>query len=279
MAEPHSGNPLCTESRFKAFLGGACLPIRGVSFLLTHRGLKRYAILPFMVNMVLYFFVFCLFIYLLWSWEPKPAAWDFWGPIGGWLAAGVNRFDWLLKLAAFLLAVVFSFLSFTGIGMVIASPFNDLLSEKVIAARLGRCENAPPAGSFALGAVLRNVGHSLLNLLLQLLFTLPTLPCLLIPVIGFLPLLLISGWFAGFGFIDIAMAGNSFRIRHKRMAAGKLFWRILGFGLAMQVCFAIPLAGLLLLPVGVTAGSLAYGDEDWAEVFATSGAKEKIRFQ
>jgi uncharacterized protein involved in cysteine biosynthesis len=82
---------------------------------------------------------------------------------------------------------------------------------------------------------------------------------------------LVSGWFAGFAFFDVPMARNFFRLRHKRLALGRHFWKILGLGLSMQICFAIPLLGLLLLPAGVAAGTLAWCDEDWDAVFAAAG--------
>ena len=266
-------------SRLADFAGGLHLPFRGAALLLGRRGLRRYAALPFLVNVVLYVLAFGLFVSVLWSWNFEPVAWDFWGPAGRWLSGFVNRLDWLMKLVAAILALAVAFFTFTGVGMVLASPFNDLLSERVEATVAGR-EGSGPAASLAsgFGQTFRNVGHSFLNLFLQIFFTLPTLPLLLIPGIGFLPLLLVSGWFAGYGFVDISMARHCFRLRHKRLAMGRLFWKTLGFGLAMQVCFAVPVIGLLLLPAGVAAGTIAFVEENWRALFARSGVSPPPSF-
>ncbi|MDR2390984.1 MAG: EI24 domain-containing protein [Planctomycetota bacterium] len=254
--EEESGN----VSRLADLAAGLYLPFRGAALLLGRRGVKRYAALPFLINLVLYVLAFGVFVSILWNWNFDPIAWDFWGPAGRWISGLLNRLDWLMKLVAALLVLTVAFFTFTSVGMVLASPFNDLLSERVEVSMKGG-NGREPVHSPGFGQTLRNTGHSLLNLFLQILFTLPALPALLLPGIGFLPLLLVSGWFAGFGFIDIPMARHCFLLRAKWLAMSRLFWKTLGFGLAMQACFAVPVVGLLLLPVGVAAGTLAFVED------------------
>ena len=253
------------------FLRGLKKPFSGLAYLFNHRGLKRYAVLPLIVNIILYIAATAVFLYFLWHWEIGFVEWSFWGPVGGWLASAVNWLGWMVKLIVAMLALGAAFFTFTAVGMLVASPFNDLLSEKVEVVYCGSDNKISLPFRTTTKATLLSVYDSLGNLVRQLLFTVAALPFLLIPLVGFLPLFLVGAYFAGFGFIDSAMARNFLRTPHKRLLTNKRFWEILGFGLAMQACFAIPFAGLLLMPVGVTAGTLIYCGVDWDEMMAESG--------
>lgn len=251
-----------------AFTSGLGLPLRGIRYLFAHRGLKRYAILPLVLNVLLYGLAIAVFLYFLWHWQIGQAEWEFWGPVGGWLAATVNWLGWLFKAVIAMLALTLSFFTFTGVGMVLASPLNDILSEKVEVVYFGSDKTVDMPFRFTLRAALLSVYDSLCNLCRQLFYTLLTLPFLLVPVIGFIPLFLVGSYFAGFGFIDSAMARNFLRPRHKRLLSKRRFWKIVGMGVTMQVLFFIPLVGLLLMPVGVASGTLIYCGEDWEKLLA-----------
>ena len=47
-------------------------------------------------------------------------------------------------------------------------------------------------------------------------------------------------------------------------------FQMLGLGMAMEILFLIPFAGLLMLPVGVTAGTLLYCRIDWTQWLAAN---------
>lgn len=257
---------------------GLALPFRGAAYLLTHRGLKRYAALPLILNIILYIAAGMVFFHFLWNWQVSQVAWEFWGPVGGWLASAANWMGWMVKLVIAMLALGAAFFTFTAVGMVIASPLNDLLSEKVEVVYTGGVEKLDLPFRFTTKAAFLSVFDSLRNLVVQLACTLAALPFLLVPVAGFLPLFLVGGYFAGFGFLDAAMARNFLRPPQKSLLAGKRFWEILGFGIAMQGLFAIPLVGLLLMPVGVASGTLIYCSEDWEKLFADAGMKSPAGF-
>ena len=251
-----------------SFVSGLRLPFRGARFLLANRGLKRYAILPLIFNVILYGVASMVFMYFLWNWNVYEVAWDFLGPIGRWLSAVVNWMGWLVKLVVAAVALAAAFFTFTAVGMALASPLNDILSEKVEVTYLGGAEKISLPFRFTATAALLSLGDSLRNLVRQLFFTVLVLPFLLIPVVGFVPLFLVGGYFAGFGFLDAAMARNFLRPRHKRLLSRRHFWEIVGFGAAMQAMFAVPFLGMLLMPVGVVAGTLLYCDEDWEKLLA-----------
>ncbi len=254
-----------------AFIRGLRLPFSAVGFLWTNRGLKRYAVLPLIFNIVIYCLAIAVFLYFLWNWNVYHVEWEFLGPVGRWLSAAVNWLGWLVKLAVAAVALAAAFFTFTAVGMALASPLNDILSEKAEMARLGGSVKMAMPFRFTTKAALLSIGDSLRNLVKQLFFTVIVLPFLLIPVVGFVPLFLVGGYFAGFGFLDSAMARNFLRAKHKRVFSAAHFWEIAGFGAAMQAMFAVPFLGMLLMPVGVVAGTLLYCGEDWETLLAGAG--------
>lgn len=251
---------------FSAFVRGIGLPFRGMRFLLAGRGLKRYATLPLIANVVLYAAAITVFLYFVWNWNVYEVNWTFLGPVGGWLSAVVNWMGWLVKLVVVMLGLAAAFFTFSGVGMALASPLNDILSEKVEGAYLGGIQRMQLPFRFTFKAALLSIGDSLRNVGRQLVYTILVLPFLLIPVVGFIPLFLVGAYFAGFGFLDCAMARNFLRPKHKRLLVGKHFWEVLGFGAMMQALFAIPFFGMLLMPVGVTSGTILYCSEDWLQL-------------
>ena len=254
------------------------MPLQGVRFLLANKGLKRYAILPLILNVFLYALAIAVFMYFLWRWDIYQVQWEFLGPVGRWLSAIVNWMGWLIKAVVAMLSLGAAFFTFTGVGMALASPLNDALSEKVEMTYIGGYNKMTLPFRFTLKAGLLSAGDSLRNLVKQLVCTILALPFLLVPVVGFVPLFLVGAYFAGFGFLDSAMARNFLRPKHKKLLAEKAFWEIVGMGSAMQALFAIPALGMLLMPVGVVTGTLIYCREDWEKLLSDAGMPQPEGF-
>jgi len=265
--------------RPRGFTRGLFLPFRGMSFLFRNRGLKRYAVLPFLLNVLLYVAALAVFFYFLWNWRIGGVEWDFWGPVGGWLAGAANWMGWMVKLVVAMLALTASFFTFTAVGMVVGSPLNDVLSEKVELCCTGQRDKLDMPFKFTAAITMLSLYDSLRNVLKQLFFTVLALPFLFVPLVGFVPLFLVGGYFAGFGFLDSSMARNYLRPPQKKLMSDSRFWELIGFGIAMQALFAIPLVGMLLLPVGVTAGTLLYCSEDWERLLAEADMPPPKGFQ
>ncbi len=263
---------------FSAFRRGLTLPFRGARFLLANKGVKRYAVLPLIANVILYGIALSVFIYFLWNWNIYEVTWDFLGPVGRWLSYVVNWMGWLIKFVIAMVALAAAFFTFTAVGMALASPLNDMLSEKTEAMIVGGVERVDLPFRFTVRAALLSFGDSLWNLVKQLFYTIIVLPFLFIPVVGFIPLFLVGGYFAGFGFLDSSMARNFLRPRHKMLLAGDRFWEILGFGACMQALFAVPFVGMLLMPVGVVAGTILYCSGDWDRLLQTAGMDRPAGF-
>ena len=264
-----------TASPIDAFARGFASPFRAIDLILKARGGVRCAALPLAVTALLYAAVCAAALALIWNWQIE-FTWDFWGPTGAWLAAAatycLTALKWLTLVPC--IAIV-SYFSFTAAGMLIAAPFNEMLSERIEAHLHGRPAPVP----LRLGAVVLCLTDTLALLGRQLLYTLLVLPLVLVPVVGAVPLFLVTAWFTAMGFADTAMARHYLRPRHKRPAVAAARWELLGMGTALQLLFLIPFAGLLLLPIGVAAGTQWYCARDWRRILAEAGVEPPRGFE
>jgi CysZ protein len=260
------------NSVLAAVADGFLLPLRAAALLIRHSGLKRHAILPLIVNLFAYAIAVATAVFLLWHWDLRVPQWEFLWWFGAALAWVLNLVLALLKwVVAIPLIMVVCYFTFTIVGMILASPFNDMMSQRVECAVCGQQDRPRLALRQNVRVTVLSVLDSAWIVFLQLLFMLLAVPFLFVPVLGAVPLFLIVAYFTGLGFLDTSMARNLLRHRHKRPAIAAHRWRLLGLGLGMEVLFMIPFAGLLMLPVGVAAGTLLYCDCDWPVLLRTRG--------
>lgn len=253
-------------------LQGARLPLAGAGVVWRAPGARRWAVVPLALNCLLYALIICLAVWLADALRIPEVHWEFWWGTGEALASLVNAgtpyIKWLIVVP---LIAVLCYFSFTFVGMLIAAPFNDILSEKIESYITGRdtAGNAPLR--LTLKATLVSLFSTLRMLLRQMLCALLCLPLLLIPVVGAGVMFVAMSYYAGLGFFDIGMARNFLRHGQKMAAAREIRWQIVGLGIVMQGLFLIPLAGLLLLPLGVAGGTLLYCRFDWTEFMRRRG--------
>lgn len=253
----------------RGFMSGFSLPLEAAGFLLSKPKLWPWAIAPLVLNALLYVGVIAMAIWLVGSWQVE-VAWEFWGSTGRWLSDIVN---WLFSVMKWLVSIplifVVCYFSFTAVGMVVASPLNDMLSERSERSIVGEPEGESISWRLTAALMMYSIWDSLMIVLRQLGWSIVALPFLVVPVVGALPLLLVNAYFTGRGFIDIATARNHLRLHHTSAVLSKRRMQVLGLGGAMMLAFTVPFVGLLLLPVGVVAGALLYCRVDWpAEVEA-----------
>ena len=252
-------------------MSGFSLPLEAAGFLLGKPRLWPWAIAPLLLNAVLYVGVIVLALWLIGSWEVE-VAWEFWGSTGAWLSGVVN---WILSVGKWVvsLPIIFAvcYFSFTAVGMVVASPLNDMLSERSERTIVGEPDGATISWRLTAALMMYSIWDSLMIVLRQLGWSIVALPFLVIPVVGALPLLLVNAYFTGRGFIDIATARNHLRLHHTSAVLAKRRVQVLGLGGAMMLAFAVPFVGLLMLPVGVVAGALLYCRVDWASEVTGAG--------
>ncbi|WP_246001397.1 EI24 domain-containing protein [Allorhizocola rhizosphaerae] len=154
-------------------------------------------------------------------------------------------------------AVLLTLVSFTAITLLIGDPFYEKISE-MVEDRLGGVPGAVDTPWWR--SLPRSIVDSLRLVLLTLLIAIPLLLLGLIPVVGQIigPILggAVGGWFLAVELVGIPFYRRGLRLRDRRRMLRQHRPVALGFGVAVFLCFLIPLGTILVMPAAVAGGTL-----------------------
>ena len=242
---------------------GFRLAFQGVSFLAQHRVLWKWALLPTIVNIVVFAIAFALFLafypdlYALaagFLYLDAPQTWYAWL----WVAP-LRLLAWFIGLLLLATALVVLYFVFLLLGTMIAAPFLDVLAQRVEALATGR---ALQEQTSFLDAV-RGVGISIIEELRKLAFFLAVQITLLL--LGLIPLLtpftvlaatLFTMLFLPLEYASFAMDHRQLRFQQRRALIWQHRWLMFGFGIAAFLTLIIPLLNFICLPALVVGGTL-----------------------
>lgn len=236
-------------------LTGAKLPFKSLVFLAKQPSLWPVVIWPVLINISL----FGLGMYAVWSkvgvlvaaiWtRPELLVWYQYLLYGVWS---------IFNVIAHLLAIVMVYISVVVLGGIIASPFNDIISERTEALLLGERYKKLEGVPF-LTSALSSVRSTAIIAMMYLGCLIPLLPLHLIPGIGSAAYTLIAG---GVGAFFITMEYNDIILERKGFRMKAKFGRVwqertltLGFGAGTNLLLAIPLLNFLCIPLAVIGGA------------------------
>ena len=220
---------------------GAGYLLRGLG-LITRPGLRRFVILPLLVNLT----VFSLGLYWAFSQLGTLSAW-----IETQTPDWLHWLQWLVIPAFFLFAAVILFFGFGLIANLIAAPFNGLLAEQVERRLSGRTsESETRWGQLARDAI-PSIFDELKKMLYALAWLIPILLLGLIPFIGPVLAFLLTAWILALQYVDFPMGNNGLRFRDQRRTLGRERLMALGFGSATAAMTAIPIVNFLVMPAAV----------------------------
>jgi CysZ protein len=234
-------------------LQGFAYPFRAVGFMFRHGRLLTYALVPILISLVLLSALFVVLVYqaghltgLIWH---RPVAW--YAEIA-WYGLYVLVFAGTFVVGALALPAL------------IASPFNDTLSERAEGLALG----TDATQKLTVGRLVRDVGRVLadqsIRILLLLLGHAVILLVLLIPAAGSVvyPVLatLWSILWCAADYLDYPMGRHAFRFRAERRVMRENFALTFGFGAGVYLILLIPVVNALFVPVAVVGGTLLYAD-------------------
>lgn len=250
MAEQLRNNPLARFAR------GFFYPFHGARYLWRHPRLLRFIAIPFIINTLVFsgalYLGLHLFEHVATAYIPQGDAW-YWVLLTGLF--------WVLALA---LTAVLVFFSFTVAGNLIASPFNDLLSERAEALITGRSSEEPFSWRGFWQDCLRSCGVQVRKLSLFVLGMLLLLGLNLLPVVGTLLYSVLSivwtVFFLVVEYLGYVLARKRFTFGEQRRYVLSRFWLMAGFGTGVLAVLAIPLLQLLCIPVAVVGATLLYCD-------------------
>lgn len=240
------------------FTRGFFAPFRSVRILRSHPRLIQYILIPFLINSI----VFSAAVYLgldffgttVVEYLPQGEAW-YWSVL-----------YWLLWLVAVLLTAVLVFFSFTVVGNLLASPFNDLLSERTEEVLSGNLNDE----SFSFGGFIRDALSTILleakKMWIFVAAMILILPLNLLPGVGnslytvlAISLTLFFLCFEYLGFV-LVRKHQFFREQKNYIFARKFL--MLGFSCGVMAILAIPFFQLLCIPLAVIGVTRLWCEEE-----------------
>lgn len=240
------------------FSRGFFAPFRSVRILRNNPRLIQYILVPFLINAL----VFSGAVYLglgffdttVVGYIPEGDAW-YWSVL-----------YWLLWMVAVLLTAVLVFFSFTVVGNLLASPFNDLLSERTEEVLSGSSNDEPFSVSRFLNDALKTMLMEAKKMSLFVVVMLLILPLNLIPGLGnsaytvlAVGLTLFFLCFEYLGFV-LVRKRQFFREQKSYIFARKFL--MLGFSCGVMALLAIPFAQLLCIPLAVIGITRLWCEEE-----------------
>jgi len=236
--------------------------LRGLK-LITEPVLRRFVIIPFIINLLIFTGIVWLSSHYLdqlmqWITQHLP----------GWL----HWLQWLLWLLFGLVGIVVVFYSFTTFANLIAAPFNSLLAERV---ELYLTGHAPPTAT-GWWDILQAIPVALLRQIKLLIYYL--LRSVVLWVLMFIPVVhifavvawfLFTAWMACLQYMDYPMDNHHISIIDMRKLLAQKRVSALGFGTMTMLFTMVPVLNFFAMPAAVAGATLF-----WVEEFKSLGNKE-----
>lgn len=241
-------------------------PFKGLGYLMNNPRLLLYVIIPFSITLTVYALVFYFMFRFgdeVMEWVTGTILWTpsqdegILGAISNWLWEAAR---WLIVGMLYIASIILALLIFTTTANLIASPFYDILSEKIEEKLTGK--NLPP---FNLKAFIRHSIKLVLTMakryLLLIILIIFSLVLQFIPVFGSLASFFIAAFFAMDEYFDYPFGRYEVPVATRYKFFLKNFFHILGFGAAAVGFLLIPLVGLIVIPGNVVYATMVYVNE------------------
>lgn len=229
-----------------SFFFGFLAPWRTFKFLLKHKNLFRYFLLPAVVNSLVLVGIGAVIVF------GAGKLFDFLLGWGGWY--GQLLYYFVLIVAVFG-AVIMAIFVFTTLCNVIGAPFNEKLSEKIEIIITGK----KAEGKFSFWRPIREefkkfIVFDLGQLLLLLLNFIPVLGQLIYAVLA----TSLGWWLIAYGYLEIPMGRRNLEFSVKRKLVFGNSRAALGFGLICFLGTAVPVLNIFFIPLCVASGTKLY---------------------
>jgi len=223
--------------------------IRGIRLIFSGWSLFKYAIAPIIVNtslFILFFFSFNSIAYYISTWVFERSSHE-------WYWVAISTLAGVLLFVVSILAVLFGFVA---VGLIIASPFNDMLSAAVERELTGKLEEAGLPFMQWAGALIKSESK---KMAVFLACQGALLILNLIPVVGQVLFVILNPLFIAFvmayEFTGYILDRRGFDFNTKRGYIFAAPGLTMGFGAAVGITLLIPLVHFLLMPAAVAGGT------------------------
>lgn len=239
------------NQRIKGSRSGSAYFLRGFSLIRT-KGLKRFVLVPLLVNLLLFGGAF---YYLFSQLDALLASLNAYIP--DWLA-WIRYLIWPIAFVA--VVVGFSYI-FSTVSNWIAAPFNGLLAEKVEAHLMGKPNN----NDGILDAV-KDIPRTLGREWAKLVYYIPKaigflIIFFLLPVIGQLIWFLFTAWMMSVQYADYPFDNHKLHFTQTRQTLKQHQGKAYSFGVTVTLFSMIPFVNMLVMPVAICGATAMWVGE------------------
>ncbi len=236
---------------------GIALPFRALRFLFQKPKYWRYATVSIILNIILYVLMFyLLFAFVLpWvnSWFPGHSANEFMAYIYAFV-------DFIVKFLIVITFFLIFVLVFNTIFFAVAAPFLDNLSLKIEENIYEFKPKKAGLKGLVKGSVI-SIKNGIWLTVASMIWTIILFPLnFMIPVVGFIPGMLVGAYFLGLSFIIYSAEHRMITKKElKEKIRGSRSY-ILGFGLSMYWILFVPFTAIFFIPAAVVGGTMLYNE-------------------
>lgn len=240
------------ESVVRRFLSGVGLLGRGLGLYLRSPGLMALGLIPAAISGALYLAGLVALVWFL----PELAELVTWFA-DDWTEAVRGTVRVLAGAALLGLGAVLGVLTFTAITLLIGDPFYEKISERV-EQRYGGVPDEVEVLWWR--SLVRSLTDSLRLIALTVLAGIPLFAAGFLPVVGQTVVPVVAAAVAGW-FLAVELTGVPFQRRGLRLPDRRRMLKAhrpvaLGFGVAVFLCFLVPLGAIVVMPAAVAGGAL-----------------------
>jgi CysZ protein len=233
-------------------LTGADYLLEGLK-LIFKPGLKRFVIIPLIINIVLFVGLFVVSRHYfsefnLWVEHHLPH-WLYW----------LGSILWVLFFISFLLVMLYTFVTLANL---IGAPFNSLLSEKIELYLTGNKINQKSWGEICkdtpriIGRQLSLIGYYLPRAAgILILFFVPV-----VQVFAAIIWFLFNAWYMSLQYVDYPTDNHDISLKRVKEWLQQRRWTSLGFGGAVMVMSMIPVVNFFVVPAAVAGATKFFVD-------------------
>ncbi len=219
-----------------------CLSGFGLIF---QSGVKRYVIVPLIINIALFYTAFVLLSEQVDSWIDRL--------LPGWL----SWLEWLILPLFYLTMLLAVFYTFTLIANLIASPFNSFLSSRV-EANLTGVKPVDMSTDKLVKLIGRTIASEIRKIIYSVKWMIPLVILTIIPVVNVaapFAWILFAAWFFALEYNDYPLANRGLLFDEVRKYNQKNRMRAYGLGTGIFLLTSIPFVNFIAMPVAVAAAT------------------------
>ena len=229
--------------------------------ILTTKGLKRFVIIPLMINFVLFSGA------LIWLLNELGLHTEW---LVSFLPSWLTWLEVLIYPSAFLLLIFFFSLFFTTAANWLAAPFNGVLAERVEQHLTGK-----PSQQDNLTALFKAVPHTVVREWKKLVYFMPRfigyfLIGLLLPGLGQIIWFFFIAWVLAIQYCDYGFDNNQQSFNKMRYVLRQNKSVCFGFGATVSLFTMVPFVNLLVMPVAICGATALWVDHLKSQTLALS---------